>query len=66
MQQIDFYCMKCKCSMKISYMPTGKPDTPVLNGIFMKCHRCKKVMTLKNYTEGQVVAQADSKGRIYR
>ena len=65
MSQIDFYCKKCKCSMKISYEPTGKPDTPVLNGIIMKCHTCKKVVTMKNVTEGMVIARADRQGRVY-
>ena len=65
MQQIDLYCRKCKCSMKISYYPSGDPKTPVLAGIAMKCHRCRRVITLKNYTESRVIAQADASGRLF-
>ena len=64
MLQIDFYCKKCKCSMKISYETTGNPEMPVLNGIKMKCHTCKKVMTLKDFTEGVVVDRADRLSRL--
>lgn len=28
MQQIDFYCKKCKKSMKMSYMVSGDKDAP--------------------------------------
>lgn len=38
MQQIDFYCKKCKKSMKMSYIPTGNIDAPVLSGMILKCH----------------------------
>ncbi|MCF0129864.1 MAG: hypothetical protein HUJ70_14870 [Pseudobutyrivibrio sp.] len=51
--------------MKISYETTGNPEMPVLNGIKMKCHTCKKVMTLKDFTEGVVVARADKLSRLY-
>lgn len=66
MKQVDFYCNRCKCSMKVSYTLSGDPDALVLKGIMMKCHRCRKVVTLMNFTEGQVVAHADSNGRLYR
>ena len=66
MKQVDFYCNRCKCSMKVSYTLSGDPDALVLKGIMMKCHRCRKVVTLMNFTEGQVVAHADSHGRLYR
>lgn len=66
MKQIDFYCRKCKCSMRVSYTLSGDPDALVLKGITMKCHTCNKVVTQKKITEGQVVAHADSQGRLYR
>lgn len=66
MKQIDFYCRRCRCSMRVSYTLSGDPEAQVLKGITMKCHTCKKVVTLKKITEGQVVAHADSQGRVYR
>ena len=66
MKQVDFYCSRCKCSMKVSYTISGDPDALELKGIVMKCHTCKKVVTLMKITEGQVVAHADSQGRLYR
>lgn len=65
MQQIDFYCKKCKCSTRISYFPSGEPETPVMTGIMIKCHTCKRVMTMKKFTEGMVVAQARKDGKVF-
>ena len=65
MEEIEFYCKKCKCSMHMSYTTCGNNDTPVLTGIRMKCHRCKKVSVLKNFTEGRIIAEADSKEKFY-
>ena len=67
MREIEFYCKKCKKSMKISYTPTGNPAAPVLAGITIRCHtnRCTRVIVLKNYAEEQILAQADARGRCY-
>ena len=67
MQEIEFYCKKCRKSMKISYALTGDKSTPVLAGITIRCHthKCTRVVMLKNYTEGQILAQADAQGRCY-
>ena len=51
---IDFYCKKCKKSMKVSYMVTGNRNYPVLPRVMMKCHHCGRVMTLKNFKEGEL------------
>ena len=67
MQQVDLYCKKCKKSMKMSYMVSGEKDAPVLTGITIRCHtnKCTRVVMLKNFTEGRLIAQADTKGRCY-
>ena len=54
MQQIDFYCKKCKKSMKMSYMVSGDKDAPILTRITIRCHtnKCTRVVMLKNFTEG--------------
>ena len=54
-------------SMKMSYMVSGDKDAPVLTGITIRCHtnKCTRVVMLKNFTEGCLIAQADAKGRCY-
>ena len=56
---IDFYCKKCKKSMKISYMVTGRPNYPVLPSVVMKCHHCNRVMILKNFRESELLDTAE-------
>ena len=46
---IDFYCKKCKKSMKVSYMVTGNRNYPVL----------PRVMTLKNFKEGELLDRVE-------
>lgn len=67
MQEIEFYCRKCRKSMKMSYALTGDNNAPVLAGITIRCHtnKCTRVIMLKNFTEGKIKAQADSMGRCY-
>ncbi|MEE3462624.1 MAG: hypothetical protein VZR00_12235 [Lachnospiraceae bacterium] len=67
MQEIEFYCKKCRKSMKMSYELTGDKDTPVMNGISIRCHtnKCTRVVTLKKYTEGKIIQRAGASGRCY-
>ena len=67
LQAIDFYCKKCKKSMRISYALTGDKEAPAMNGIMIKCHthKCTRVVTLKNFTEGQIVERTDALGKCY-
>ena len=67
MQQIDFYCKKCKKSMKMSYMVSGDKDAPVLKGMTISCHtnKCTRVVMLKKFTEEQIIAKADAHGKCY-
>lgn len=53
--------------MKISYRLTGESDTPVMNGIMIRCHtnKCTRVVTLRNFTEGQIIKMADARGKVY-
>ena len=60
MQAIDFYCKKCRKSMRISYALTGDKDAPVMNGIMIKCHT-----HLKNFKEGQIIKRTDALGKCY-
>ena len=67
LQAIDFYCKKCKKSMRISYALTGDDNASAMNGIMIKCHtnKCTRVVTLKNFTEGQIKSRADAHGKCY-
>lgn len=67
MQAIDFYCKKCRKSMRISYALTGDRTAPAMNGIMIKCHthKCTRVVTLKNFTEGQILERTDALGKCY-
>ncbi len=67
MQKIDFYCRKCKKSLKLTYVLSWDKDIPVLSGMIIRCHtnKCTRVMTLKNYTEDKIRAQANDVGKCY-
>lgn len=65
MQEIEFYCKKCRCSMHMSYIVTGNKEKQVMDGIVLKCRTCKKVSVMKKYTEGLFVAGADKLGKYY-
>ena len=67
MQAIDFYCKNCKKSLRISYELTGDDMAPAMNGIVIKCHthKCTRVVTLKNFTEGQIKSRANAQGKCY-
>ena len=51
MQQIELHCKECNQRF-FDYMVTGNNETIVLQGISLKCARCKRVLVLKKYTEG--------------
>ena len=50
--------------MRISYMVTGRPNYPVLPSVIMKCHHCGRVMTLKGYTEAELMDKV-SQNKFY-
>lgn len=51
MQQIELHCKECNQRF-FDYIVTGNNETIVLQGISLKCARCKRVLVLKKYTEG--------------
>lgn len=51
MQQIELRCKECNQRF-FDYIVTGNNETIVLQGISLKCARCKRVLVLKKYTEG--------------
>lgn len=65
MQEIKIHCKKCKKSMGLTYNTTGEPLAPVLPNVILKCHTCKKVSTLKNYTESKILERIDREFKFY-
>ena len=66
-KRIDLYCKKCRKSMWVSYIPCGDVNAPVLSGVTMRCHthKCIRVLTFKNVTEGDVLDKADKDGKLF-
>ncbi len=62
MQEIEFYCRKCKKSLKMAYALSGVKDAPAMTGMIIRCHtnRCARVVALKKFTEGQILSMAQS------
>ena len=67
MKQIEFYCKKCKKSLKMAYVLMGNDEALVLPGMIIRCHinRCTRVMEMKKYTEGMLIARADKEGKVF-
>lgn len=67
MQEIEFYCKQCKKSMKMTYLVSGDSDAPAMAGMLIRCHtnKCTRVITMKKFTEGQIIARADANGKCY-
>ena len=66
MQEIQFYCRRCKKSLRISYILTGDDNAPILPNVQIICNQktCRRVMYLKNYTEKQLIENSVD-GRYY-
>ena len=48
---VQLHCRECNARM-MDYTLCQDDDRIVLQGITIKCNRCKRVMMLKKYTEG--------------
>lgn len=55
MQEIAFYCKRCKKSLRMSYVLTGDDNAPVLPSIIINCSHCKRALVLKNFTEKKLI-----------
>ena len=49
MQEIEFYCKKCRKTMKMSYELTGDKDAPVMNGLSIVKNRDRFCHSKKTY-----------------
>ena len=54
---IQIRCKKCNRHF-MDYMAHGKSEDIVLQGICMKCDRCKRTITLIKYTEGFLLSHS--------
>lgn len=57
---IELRCKECKQRL-MDYTLVGEDDRIVLQGITIKCYRCKRVLMLEKYTEG-ILRQHSVKG----
>lgn len=64
MQDVTFYCKRCKKSLRMKYKPTGNDEAPVLINIEIACHHCKRVLHLKKYTEKMLIENSVG-GKFY-
>ena len=62
MQTIELRCKECNQRF-FDYMVTGNNETIVLQGISLKCTRCKRVLVLKKYTEG-ILKKSSENGKF--
>lgn len=67
LKQIEFYCKKCRKSMKMSYSVTGDIETPVMEGMIIRCHthKCVRAVSFKNFTEGKLLEHANIEGKYF-
>ena len=64
MQEITFFCTRCKTSLTIKYKVTGNDNAPVLPNIEIACRHCTRVLYLKKYTEKQLIENSVG-GKFY-
>ena len=55
---VQLHCRECNARM-MDYTLCQDDDLIVLQGITIKCSRCKRVMMLNKYTEGMIRKRAD-------
>lgn len=67
MQQIDFYCKKCRKTMKMSYVVSGDDEALVLPNMIVKCHtnKCTRAVVLKKYTEKMIILSKSKDNVVY-
>lgn len=53
---IEIRCRQCK-KLMMNYHVCGDDSVVALQGIGVKCDRCKRVMILKEYTEGMLISR---------
>ena len=54
---IRLHCKECNVRL-MDYALSQNDEMIALQGITIKCHRCKRVLVLKKYTEGTIKKHA--------
>jgi uncharacterized CHY-type Zn-finger protein len=62
MEVVQLHCKQCNQRL-MDYMVAGDKNTVVMQGIVIKCVRCKRVLIMKKYTEGMLLQYAQN-GKI--
>lgn len=58
--RIDIRCVRCNQKI-MEYQIQGDDDSVVLaQGLSISCHRCKRVATLRKYTEGMIKERTEN------
>lgn len=61
-EMVEFRCRRHNCNkLLLNYYITGVDSSLHLEGIELKCEKCKRVLRLKNYTE-KLLAEQSEKG----
>jgi RNase P subunit RPR2 len=66
-EEVDFFCRKCKSSLHFAYKMIGNDAAKVLaRGISLKCEKCKKAHRFSHsLTEGIIRDNIDDNNRFY-
>ena len=65
-EKVELYCKRCKSSLHIFYRLSGTPEREVLPGIEMKCPKCSRIMTMKQFTERDLLSRIQKTGKVFR
>lgn len=60
---IEIRCRECNQRL-MDYTLTHRDDTIVIQGITVKCTRCKRMLVMKKYTEG--ILRENSRDAVFR
>lgn len=60
-KMIEFRCRRYNCNkLFLNYYITGVCGNLHLEGIELKCDKCKRVLRLKKYTEQMLIEQSEN------
>lgn len=64
-KEVDLHCRRCRVNLMVTYSVSGNPDIEVFTGYTIKCHRCKRAIVMKKYTEKMFLDKADCDGKLF-
>lgn len=63
-RRLVFIVVSASAACTCLWFPAGEPDRIVMDGVFMKCKRDKRVITLKKVTEGDIASCRSDVGKM--